>query len=79
VARSTRGGDRLLPEGFLDQFKYEVANELGVLPKAQQIGWAEVPSKEWGRVGGHIGGRMVRVMIKHAEEAMAGGVIPPRE
>jgi len=79
VAQFTKGGDRLLPEDFLDQFKYEVANELGVLPKAEQIGWAEVPSKEWGRVGGHIGGRMVRVMIKHAEEAMAGGVVPPGE
>jgi len=74
VARS-RNGSRLLPEGFLDQFKYEVASELGLLPKVEQIGWGDMPSRECGRVGGHIGGRMVRVMIRHAEEALASQTV----
>ncbi len=74
MARS-RNGSRLLPEGFLDQFKYEVASELGLLPKVEQIGWGDMPSRECGRVGGHIGGRMVRVMIRHAEEALASQTV----
>ena len=59
----------------MDQFKYEVASELGLLPKVEQIGWGDMPSRECGRVGGHIGGRMVRVMIRHAEEALASQTV----
>ena len=72
-----RSGPRLLPEDFLDKFKYEVAGELGILPEVERRGWADMPSRECGRVGGHIGGRMVKVMIRHAEEALTGsrGVI----
>lgn len=68
----SRNGSRLLPEDFLDRFKYEVAQELGLLPKVQQIGWGDMPSRECGRVGGHIGGRMVKVMVRYAEQALAG-------
>jgi hypothetical protein len=78
VGQSNNNGPRLLPEDFLDSWKYEIAGELGLLPKIQQVGWGDMPSRECGRVGGHIGGRMVKVMIRHAEEALANsGAVAP--
>ncbi|RJQ06150.1 MAG: alpha/beta-type small acid-soluble spore protein [Bacillota bacterium] len=72
MARS-RGGRNLLPGQVLDQFKYEVAGELGLSDKIRQVGWPEMPTRECGVIGGHIGGNMVRVMIKYAEEALGKG------
>lgn len=64
---------RLLPENVLDRFKYEVAQELGLSPEVADGYWGELPARECGRVGGKIGGAMVRVMIRRAEEALARG------
>lgn len=64
---------KLLPEPVLDDFKYEVAGELGLTPQVQQGYWGELTSRDCGRVGGKIGGSMVKVMIKHAEQAIANG------
>jgi hypothetical protein len=52
---------------FLDQFKYEVAQEIGV--NAPQDGyWGDLPARQCGAVGGH----MVRRMIEIAEQQLAG-------
>lgn len=64
---------KLLPEDVLDRFKYEVAQELGLSPEVADGYWGELPARECGRVGGKIGGAMVRVMIRHAEEALSRG------
>lgn len=49
----------------MDQFKYEVANELGI--QTPQSGyWGDLPSRMNGAVGGH----MVRRMIAAAEQAL---------
>ncbi len=49
----------------LNQFKYEVANELGVqVPQSDY--WGDLPSRVTGAVGGH----MVRRMIAAAEQAL---------
>lgn len=49
----------------LNQFKYEVANELGVqVPQSDY--WGDIPSRVTGAVGGH----MVRRMIAAAEQAL---------
>lgn len=56
-----------------DAFKYEIANELGILNEIEQKGWADMPTRQLGRIGGKIGGNMVKVMIKHAEESLAQG------
>ncbi|MBE3599543.1 MAG: alpha/beta-type small acid-soluble spore protein [Limnochordaceae bacterium] len=49
----------------LNQFKYEVANELGVqVPQSDY--WGDMPSRVTGAVGGH----MVRRMIAAAEQAL---------
>ena len=80
------GGIRLTPgQGNyfkqLDSLKYEVASELGILGEIRQRGWADMPSKEMGRIGGRIGvpigGHMVRRMIALAEQQLAqGGKLP---
>ncbi|MCL6557385.1 MAG: alpha/beta-type small acid-soluble spore protein [Firmicutes bacterium] len=64
---------KLLPDSVLDRFKYEVAAELGLSPQIVNGYWGNVNAKNCGRVGGHIGGSMVRVMIRRAEEALSRG------
>ena len=54
-------------ERALDQFKYEVARELGI--QVPQDGyWGDIPS----RLNGAVGGHMVRRMIQLAEQQLAG-------
>lgn len=64
---------RLLPDDVLDRFKYEVSQDLGLMDRINTVGWPEMTARECGRVGGKIGGRMVRIMIRRAEEALANG------
>jgi hypothetical protein len=64
---------KLLPDQVLDRFKYEVASELGLSPQIVEGYWGNVDSASCGRVGGHIGGSMVRVMVRRAEEALSRG------
>ena len=41
-----------------ERWKYEVARELGLLDKLQQVGWAGLSTAESGRIGGLVGARM---------------------
>lgn len=63
----------LLPHEVRDAFKWEIASELGLADQILTQGWAETTSRDCGRVGGKIGGNMVKVMIKYAEQALADG------
>lgn len=65
--------EKLLPDAVLDRFKYEVAADLGLTPGIVNGYWRNLASRDCGRVGGKIGGSMVRVMIRHAEEALLRG------
>lgn len=56
-----------------DKFKYEIASDLGILDEIEQKGWGDMPTRQLGRVGGKIGGNMVKVMIKYAEQSLAQG------
>ncbi|MCY0881080.1 MAG: small, acid-soluble spore protein, alpha/beta type, partial [Firmicutes bacterium] len=67
----------LLDANVRDQFKYEIAESLGLLPEIQQKGWGEMTSRDIGKIGGKIGGNMVKVMIRFAEEAMAADDMSP--
>lgn len=61
-------------EKKLDQLKYEVAEDLGLKEKIENVGWENMTTKEVGKIGGHmggkIGGNMVKKMIAMAEENM---------
>jgi len=63
----------ILPKSVLDEFKMEVASELGLTEEIQTKGWANMTSRECGRVGGRIGGSMVKAMIRRAEESLKNG------
>jgi hypothetical protein len=67
-------GSGILPQSVLDDFKYEVASELGLTEKIQSQGWANMTSRECGHVGGRIGGSMVKAMIRRAEEDLKNGL-----
>ncbi|ACL70040.1 small acid-soluble spore protein alpha/beta type [Halothermothrix orenii H 168] len=51
----------------LDRFKYETADELGLINKIQRQGWENMTTREVGKIGGN----MVRKMIQMAEDKMA--------
>ena len=51
------------------QFKYEMANEVGVTNQIQGGYWGHISSRDCGAVGGH----MVRRMIQAYEQSLAGG------
>ncbi|MDA8212748.1 MAG: alpha/beta-type small acid-soluble spore protein [Clostridia bacterium] len=51
----------------LDQFKYEIANEIGLTSKIQTQGWENMTSRECGSVGGW----MTKKMVQMAEQALA--------
>jgi len=67
---------------LLERFKWQIAEELGLDQKVRSLGWAEMPSRDCGTIGGNlggqIGGQMVRRMIALAEERIAQGAgLPP--
>lgn len=51
------------PMGSLERMKYEVAEELGLLDRVQQVGWGGLTAGETGRIGG-----LVRARRKNMEE-----------
>ena len=51
------------------QFKYEMANEVGVTNQIQGGYWGHISSRDCGAVGGH----MVKRMIESYEQSLAGG------
>ena len=42
---------------YEERLKYEVARELGLLPKLMQVGWAGLSAAESGRIGGLLGAK----------------------
>jgi small acid-soluble spore protein D (minor alpha/beta-type SASP) len=60
----------ILPQPVLDQFKWEVAEELGLSSKIKSQGWENMTSRECGHVGGRIGGSIVKTMIRRAKESL---------
>lgn len=57
-----------------ERLKFEIAQELGVPYKPGYNG--DLPAREAGRLGGKIGGNMVRRLIHIAEQALADGYVP---
>lgn len=70
MARGSNTSNRAVVKGAqkaLDQFKYEVAHELG-LSGIEDGYWGDLPARQCGAVGGH----MVKKMIQMAEQDLAG-------
>lgn len=63
--------DLLVPEAknALDKMRNEIAVDLS-LPVPNDDYWGNVPSKDCGRLGGKIGGEMVREMVHMAEQQL---------
>lgn len=40
-----------------ERLKYEIAKELGLLPRLKEVGWAGLSTAESGRIGGLVGAR----------------------
>ena len=45
------------PQMMKEKFKYEAADELGLLGRVLEGGWGALTSEETGRIGGIVGGR----------------------
>lgn len=58
----------VVPEAdrVLDRFKYETAEELGLLDNIEERGWGNMTTREVGAIGGH----MVRKLIHEAEQSL---------
>lgn len=41
-------------ETIEDKWKYEIAEQLGLLEKVEKLGWGGLTAKETGRIGGMI-------------------------
>ncbi|WMM23682.1 small, acid-soluble spore protein, alpha/beta type [Tissierella sp. MB52-C2] len=54
-------------ETLEDKLKYEIAEELGLIDKINDVGWGGLTAKESGRIGGLITVRK-REMNKNTEE-----------
>ncbi|NLM41818.1 MAG: alpha/beta-type small acid-soluble spore protein [Firmicutes bacterium] len=65
------GKPKTIPQVYqaLNQFKYEVASELGINPEYKTGYWGNITSRECGAVGGH----MVRRLIALAEQELLRG------
>lgn len=53
----------MYPHGEEMFFKYQAAQELGLMEKLQRVGWAGLSAQETGRVGG-----LVKQMKKQRKE-----------
>ncbi|HBI55578.1 MAG TPA: spore protein alpha/beta [Firmicutes bacterium] len=71
MTRNRNRNKSLIDGKLLDQFKYEIADELGLREKINTQGWPNMTTRECGQIGGKIGGNMVKVMIRNAQKMMA--------
>ncbi|MHB8075223.1 small, acid-soluble spore protein, alpha/beta type [Desulfosporosinus fructosivorans] len=70
MSRRNKNTNSVLPDSVLEQFKWEVADELGLSSKIKSQGWENMTSRECGHVGGRIGGSIVKTMIRRAKDSL---------
>ena len=68
MAQGQRQNRILVPEArqSMDQFKYEVANEIGLNVQPGDY-WGDIPA----RLNGAVGGHMVRKMIQEYQQQLS--------
>jgi len=70
MSRKNNRSNSVLPQSVLDDFKWEVAEELGLSSKIKSQGWENMTSRECGHVGGRIGGSITKTMVRRAKESL---------
>lgn len=55
------------PMGMEERMKYEVAEELGLLPRVIEVGWGGLTAKQTGRIGGLVRSRRKSQAAKDVE------------
>ncbi|TGE36832.1 alpha/beta-type small acid-soluble spore protein [Desulfosporosinus fructosivorans] len=70
MSRRNKNTNSILPDSVLEQFKWEVADELGLSSKIKSQGWENMTSRECGHVGGRIGGSIVKTMMRRAKDSL---------
>ncbi|MGI6603489.1 MAG: alpha/beta-type small acid-soluble spore protein [bacterium] len=70
----SRGATHVVPEAWqaMNNWKYEIARELGVDSNIQNGYWGNVSSRDAGSVGGH----MTRKMVEMAQQQLAAKTPP---
>lgn len=53
-----------MPPTQLERLKYEVAEELGLMPKVMEVGWPGLTTAESGRVGGIVARKLRKERLK---------------
>lgn len=51
-----------------DKLKYEIAHELGLTDKIDEVGWAGLTAKESGRIGGLVRVRKKKLEAKKGDD-----------
>ena len=69
MAQGQRTNNIMVPQArqAMDNFKYEVASEIGLNVKPGDY-WGDIPA----RLNGAVGGHMVRKMIQEYQQQLAG-------
>lgn len=69
MAQGQRTNNIMVPQArqAMDNFKYEVASEIGLNVKPGDY-WGDIPA----RLNGAVGGHMVRKMIQEYQQKLAG-------
>ncbi|WP_418790114.1 small, acid-soluble spore protein, alpha/beta type [Phosphitispora sp. TUW77] len=70
MGQGQKSNKLVVPEASqaMNQFKYEMANEVGISNQIQGGYWGHISSRDCGAVGGH----MVKRMIEAYEQSLAG-------
>ena len=53
-----------------ERLKYEIARELGLLPKLLEVGWAGLSTAESGRIGGMVGAKKRQMKARMRDQEL---------
>ncbi len=73
IGKSRKSKMKKTPDD-VEAMKLEIAEELGLLPKVQKLGWAGLTAIETGRMGGILTQRKKKLKMEATSEAS-----PPEE
>lgn len=66
-----KSGSVMSPPTRQERLKYEVARELGLMPKVLEVGWPGLTTAESGRIGGVVARRLREETIRKTNDTEA--------